>query len=198
MLHIGQDLHDSVGQKLTLASLYTQQIDYNNKHPELKEKIFDVSNIINESLDELRSISKNLTASNFSSTSFYNLIVAECNRIKKLGKCAIHLSHTNAEHLDINNHSKTLLLRIVQESLSNCLKHSNCNNINIDISVANELLKIVIKDDGVGFNTNAINNNVGLKSMHNRIKILEGNIDIQSQPGKGTKTFILVDEKKIM
>ena len=61
MQHIGREIHDNVGQKLTLASLYTQQLAYENKAPHINDKIENISNIINDSLAELRQLSKTLT-----------------------------------------------------------------------------------------------------------------------------------------
>ena len=61
MQYIGREIHDNIGQKLTLASLYTQQLAYENKAPQINDKIENISNIINESLAELRQLSKSLT-----------------------------------------------------------------------------------------------------------------------------------------
>lgn len=61
MQQIGRELHDNIGQKLTLVSLYTQQLLYENKVPEVSERIEQVSQIINQSLQDLRSLSKTLT-----------------------------------------------------------------------------------------------------------------------------------------
>lgn len=60
MQQIGRELHDNIGQKLTLVSLYTQQLLYENKVPEVSETIEQVSQIINQSLQDLRSLSKNI------------------------------------------------------------------------------------------------------------------------------------------
>ncbi|MBK8610826.1 MAG: histidine kinase dimerization/phosphoacceptor domain-containing protein [Chitinophagaceae bacterium] len=61
MHFIGQEIHDSVAQKLTLASIYTQRMEFDNEMPGIKDKLTGVSKIINDSLLELRELSKNLT-----------------------------------------------------------------------------------------------------------------------------------------
>ncbi|MDQ1098731.1 sensor histidine kinase [Chryseobacterium camelliae] len=61
MQQIGRELHDNIGQKLTLVSLYTQQLLYEDRVPEVSERIDQVSQIINQSLQDLRSLSKTLT-----------------------------------------------------------------------------------------------------------------------------------------
>lgn len=197
MLHIGEELHDSVGQKLTLASLYTQQIDYENKYPEISNRITELGNLLNESLDELRNISKNLTTAHYHNSSLYNLVFYEYNRIKKLKKCNIIFTHKNIEDLQINNHSKTFLLRIIQECLTNSLKHSKCTLITINISAIHNFLIVSINDDGIGFNINKLNNSVGLKSITHRVNCIGGTLNIESKTAQGTTTTIKVNLEKI-
>jgi signal transduction histidine kinase len=61
MQYIGREIHDNVGQKLTLSSIYLQQIVFENKAPQISKNINAVNTIINESLNELRHLSKSLT-----------------------------------------------------------------------------------------------------------------------------------------
>ena len=61
MNSIGQEIHDNIGQKMTLASLYTQQIIFENKYPQSNESLKNVTTIINQSINDLRKLSKSLT-----------------------------------------------------------------------------------------------------------------------------------------
>ena len=77
MQYVGQEIHDNIGQKLTLASLYTQQLAFENKAPQVNDSIENISNIINESLSELRQLSKSLTDNAIETHTLIELIANE-------------------------------------------------------------------------------------------------------------------------
>ncbi|MBK8722973.1 MAG: hypothetical protein IPL95_12110 [Saprospiraceae bacterium] len=58
MEDIGRDLHDNIGQKLTLASIYTQQMSHNNEYENIEERIDSLANLLNETLQDIRAVSK--------------------------------------------------------------------------------------------------------------------------------------------
>ena len=91
MQQIGREIHDNVGQKLTLASLYTQQLAFENKAPHINENIENISQIINQSLSELRELSKSLTDDSIQKNSFFYLVSNECIKVRKTKKCRICL-----------------------------------------------------------------------------------------------------------
>lgn len=93
MQQIGRELHDNIGQKLTLASLYIQQLLYENKVLEESERIDQVSQIINQSLQDLRSLSKTLTDDNINQKDIVTLIQEEVDNASVLKKCKIHFEH---------------------------------------------------------------------------------------------------------
>ena len=84
MQHIGREIHDNVGQKLTLASLYTQQLLYENKLPDRNEKIENIGEIINQSLIELRHLSKSLTDNTIEKANISDLLRQEFEKIVEL------------------------------------------------------------------------------------------------------------------
>lgn len=81
MQFIGREIHDNVGQKLTLASLYTQQLSYENKAPQINDKIENISHIINQSLTELRQLSKSLTDDSIADNTITALLQGECDKV---------------------------------------------------------------------------------------------------------------------
>jgi len=89
MQHIGREIHDNVGQKLTLTSLYTQQLAFENKAPHSNDSIENTSKIINESLSELRELSKTLTDNSIELKSINELIAAEVKKITGSNLCDI-------------------------------------------------------------------------------------------------------------
>jgi signal transduction histidine kinase len=191
MQQIGRELHDNIGQKLTLVSLYTQQLLYENKVPEVSERIDQVSQIINQSLQDLRSLSKTLTDDNISQKEIATLIQEEVDNTNALKKCEIHFEH-NIENLELDFVHKNVLLRITQEFIQNSIKHSHCKNIFIKLKTSKEnLWELNIKDDGVGFDTTkTLSNGIGLTNMKNRAKIIGADFNFISEADSGTSLNI--------
>jgi signal transduction histidine kinase len=192
MQHIGREIHDNVGQKLTLASLYTQQLSYENKAPIINDKIENISSIINESLQELRRLSKSLTDDNIAEQDFISLLKEECKKINDLNKCNIVLN-TNLSSLPLSYQTKSILLRVVQEFFQNSIKHSKCKTIILTIEKTEHCLVLYIEDDGVGFDAKTKQNTgIGLKNMQKRIELINGIFEIKSILQNGTKASIKV------
>ena len=180
MKHIGKEIHDNVGQKLTLSSLYLQQLVFENKFPQLNANINNVNDIINESLNELRMLSKSLTDDTIKTNSITELINIECQKINQLRKCKVSFDSSLTVAVDAYQ-AKSILLRIVQEFIQNSLKHSNCKNININISNTENELELQLSDDGNGFDIDNIKSNgIGLNNIDKRVKILNGTYKLLS------------------
>ncbi|WP_262149423.1 sensor histidine kinase [Chryseobacterium foetidum] len=195
MKQIGRELHDNIGQKLTLVSLYTQQLLHENKFPDINEKIEQVSEIINHSIDELRSLSKSLTDNKISRIPITELIQDEVNVANALKKCEVSFEH-NFEDSDLNFEHKSVVLRIIQEFIQNSMKHSECKNVFINLkSDAETEWKLSINDDGKGFDANEIKSNgIGLTNMKNRAKIIGAHFTLTSEKNIGTSLKIVLNK----
>lgn len=195
MQHIGREIHDNVGQKLTLASLYTQQLAYENKAPQVNDAIENIGNIINESLAELRQLSKSLTDDSISCNSISALLQQECDKVNGLKKSTVHFSCNN-DSIRLPYQPKSILLRIIQEFLQNSIKHADCKNITVLLEAGDRLLTLSMKDDGVGFAADEINSNgIGLSNMKKRTTLLGGSFLLQSNQGQGTRLQITIPLK---
>ena len=191
MQHIGREIHDNIGQKLTLASLYTQQLAYENKAPQIKGSIESISTIINESLSELRELSKSLTDNSIDSNSISSLIENECSKINDL-KITNVIFTTNANQIKLDYQRKSVLLRITQEFIQNSIKHANCHKISVSLHKTDHLLLLKLDDDGKGFDLNTskqYKSGIGLSNMKKRAEIIGGKYDIQSNTN-GTKVLV--------
>jgi len=190
MQHIGREIHDSVGQKLTLASLYTQQLAYENKAPQITENIENISAIINQSLSELRELSKSLTDNYVDSTSLSQLLKEEFNRIKELKVCTVTFTST-LRNTALSYQTKSVLFRITQEFLQNSIKHSKCRNIVGQLTQNQSTITLSIYDDGIGFDTSYKYNGIGLQNIKKRTEIIGGTLNLQST-STGTQLFITI------
>ena len=190
MQYIGREIHDSVGQKLTLASLYTQQLAYENRAPQINDKIENISHIINESLVELRQLSKSLTDDSIADNTITELLQKECDKVNGTKKCWVHFSN-NQQNIILTYQIKSILVRIVQEFLQNSIKHGACKNIHVSLTEIADYTALQLKDDGNGFDVKTIaGNGIGLNNMKKRTELIGGNFCLESKIGTGTKLKI--------
>lgn len=190
MQHIGREIHDNIGQQLTLASLYTQQLAFENKAPHITENIENISKIINSSLSELRQLSKTLTDNTIENKNLVSLLKTECRKVNEFKNCEFTFSK-EANKLQFSYETKSFLVRIVQEFLQNSLKHSDCKKINVHLQTDENNLILSLKDDGKGFDTNENKSGIGLKNIKKRTAMLEGTFDIKSNKN-GTNLTIKI------
>lgn len=183
MQHIGTEIHDSVGQKLTLASLYSKQLSANTIN--LDEKINSISNIIDESLTELRQLSKTLTNPELANAGLVALLYEEAKRINASGVCYLSVQF-NERELVLPQADKNILFRLLQEFIQNSLKHSGCRKIKINILKTSNHLSITASDDGKGFDAHLPSGGIGLQNMKRRAEQLNATYDLKSDQGYGT------------
>lgn len=190
MKYIGREIHDNIGQKLTLASLYTQQLAFENKAPQIHKNIETIGEIINQSLTELRQLSKSLTDDTIEHFTIAELIENECDRIQSLKKCNVHFNHDLKKDL-ISYKLKSILFRITQEFLQNSIKHAQCKNIHVSLNQNQEIIVLILKDDGKGFEFDKVTSKgIGLKNMQKRTELIGGKFTLESPLQVGTTVTI--------
>ena len=153
-----------------------------NKHLdiEITDNINNVNDIINESLQELRHISKSLTDDTVQNSSIAELISIECKKINGLKTHTVIFNNQLSTEIS-SYQTKSILLRITQEFFQNSIKHAKCDTIKIALSNSNKSLLLHIEDNGVGFDiSKKKRNGIGLKNVQRRIELLNGEFDLQS------------------
>lgn len=191
MQYIGREIHDNVGQKLTLASLYTQQLAFENKAPHVNENIENISKIINDSLSDLRELSKSLTCDSIRENNIVELISLECAGVNKTKKCKVKFDYEQ-NFTTLNYEQKSILLRICQEFIQNSLKYSNCKLIHIRLMSVDQSIQFELKDDGIGFNIHQDSKGIGLENIKKRTILLNGTFELSSNLNQGTRLFITI------
>jgi signal transduction histidine kinase len=197
MQFIGSEIHDSVAQKLTLASIYSQKLEFENKYPGALDMLGKISSIINDSLSELRELAKTLTNTSIQHTGFTELLRIELDRINDSGICRMELESDFNREISIT--VKSFLLRVIQEFIQNSLKHSGCSRINIAVADLPGWLSVKASDNGQGFDSeNLQSDGIGLKNMKRRVHLVGGIFNLQSEPGKGTSLQLFIDNKNLL
>ena len=192
MQFIGQEIHDSVAQQLTLASIYTKRMEFDsNRQPGAKDKLTAISKIISDSLLELRQLSKSLTDSKLQNAGLPELIKMECEQVNATGFCSAVFETNDLPSIDIT--VKSSLFRIIQEFIQNSIKHSGCRQITIRLHASDGSLHVNIKDDGKGFDMNmAPPDGIGLSNIRRRVKMLKGDYILETSIDKGVQMQITI------
>jgi two-component system NarL family sensor kinase len=184
--HISREIHDNISLSLTLAKLYLHTLDWNDKKIS-GEKVENSIGLLTKSIAELSDISKSLNADIIIQLGLLKAIEEEMERIRQAGLFSISYELTGTP-VYMDNQKELIIFRIVQEAFNNIIKHAGAGSVRLVLHYNISKLEILISDDGKGFDIELTDNKrqAGLKNMETRIKILKGNMHIDSQPGKGT------------
>jgi len=196
MQFIGSEIHDSVAQKLTLATLYSRKLELEHLNSEVSGKLQSISSIIGDSLEELKDLSRTLSNYNIQDKELGDLIKIECRKITTAGVCRIE------SVIDYNQPLpfivKSSVLRVIQEFMQNSLKHSGCNLITINVKENQGGLSVLLTDNGKGFDATDLHaTGAGLSNMKRRIKLIGGTFELSSQAGSGTSLKLFIDHKNL-
>ncbi len=191
---ISRDLHDSSLQNLThlihkieLSSMY---IDKDPLHAKLELSIINKN--LKSIIEDIRYSIFNLRPMQFDDL---GLEAAFDSLISMINHDKTYEIEFDVENVSCENNMVLLTLyRLVQESLNNIVKHANATKIILKAEHIDNKYYIFIEDNGKGFTKEELDekkkNHFGISLMKERISIVKGNINIQSEPGKGTKVFI--------
>lgn len=189
MQEIGREIHDNIGQKLTLASLYIQNLIYESKKKEGNESIESINTIINDSLADLRQLSKTLTDDTIATKPLISLLKSECQKVSKLKKCWFTYD-SEVQTTEVTYHLKSMLVRIAQEFIQNSLKHAQCQSIKLNLKQDHKFIVMELSDDGHGFDVSKINTlGIGLQNMRKRTETIGGKFKLESD-SSGTNLTI--------
>ncbi|MCJ1976999.1 sensor histidine kinase [Lactococcus piscium] len=195
-IRISRELHDSVSQELFAATMILSSVVDN---PSLTTKQITSQTtltlkILHEAQDEMRALLLHLRPSELADKSLtegLNMLVDEL-QAKISAKISASVAEIKADKNIENN-----IFRMTQELLSNTLRHAKAQHIDISFSQTVGTLVLIVKDDGVGFDTTIEKTaSQGLKNIKERTLSLGGTVEWQSAPGSGTTVKIMIPKIK--
>jgi two-component system NarL family sensor kinase len=187
---ISQEIHDNVGQILSLAKV---QINIMNESEDMnREMLNEVKQNIGKAMIDLRDIAKSLNSERIRSLNICSAVSNEAERINKSGIIHTDVLVEGSER-EMDEQKKLILFRIIQESMQNIIKHANASQVWIMFNYLPGNLKIIIKDNGKGFDTEDATKKsagLGLSNIKTRVSLTGGTSNIESIHGKGTTITI--------
>jgi len=190
--NISREIHDNIAQKLTLAKLQLNLIEFPGDK-KMQSDISSIINLISESLNDLRDISRSLSSEVIISNGLIKALESEIIQLNKTGQYNIKLTIVG-DSFFMKAYRELAIFRIIQESLNNILKHAEATQVNIDFHFSNAALAIKIIDNGVGFNIAEISNANGVNNIKNRAITLGGEAFIESVISVGTTVHIKIPQ----
>ena len=187
---ISQELHDNIGQVLTLAKLNLNTLDINVKDKAI-DKIDDAKSLISKAIQDIRDLSKTMNTDTIATVGLCNAIKMELNMLEKTGTIKTGFQAIG-DSSQINPQVELILFRIVQEAFHNIIKHAKAANIEVLANYSNNQLQLTIRDNGDGFEHTKLSEGNGLQNMQSRCKLIKADFDISSSIGQGTFITISV------
>lgn len=185
---LAQDLHDGIGQMLTGLRLHSEKVKSFSFINAKQEKSFDeLQNLIQETIEATRTVSFNLAPSVLSDFGVVPAIRILTEQVAKISDLKFDFQALNVRRLPEG--IEVCLYRITQEAIHNAVKYSKASLIIIQITDNKDVVKLLVADNGEGFEIKSIRKSLGgsgLKNMQARAELLNGSFKIQSKIGKGT------------
>ncbi len=195
----GADLHDGPAQMIGFSVMRLKQAIQKDESNLISPEFHAINQALEESLEEIRGISSGLVLPQLETMS-----LEECMKKVVLLHTATHPTEVEEVYGDIEHEIplpiKICAYRLVQEGLNNSFRHGEAEKCRLKVSITNNILQIVLKDNGVGFRKSKLTNDgkhLGLIGLKDRIESLGGKLSINSELGTGTtlQLVISLDEK---
>lgn len=179
--NISWELHDNIGQLLTLAKIQLQNAT--------EENILEVSKTITRGLTEVRALSKLINPEAIKNINLKEAVQLEVDRFNRLNFIDARLEIFGHE-IEIDKKHHIIIFRILQEFFSNTIKHSRASTLKITIAYSVDNLKITAKDNGIGFSSDVKKEGIGLSNIKKRAQLIGAEIQFLSGKDKGTSLEI--------
>jgi PAS domain S-box-containing protein len=179
--HLGKELHDNINQILASTKIFLSLAAKRNA--ELKQLLEYPIELLNNSIEEIRNLTykqvtpiKNIQLEQQIEKLLLNLTEDDTQKV--------HFTYSLQESL-LADELKLNIYRIIQEQLSNILKHAAAKHITIAVLQIADSISIRIEDDGKGFDTTQNSKGIGIINMRNRVETYDGKLEIKSSAGNG-------------
>ena len=189
---ISQEIHDNVGQLLSLTKM---QLNLIEESPEKDINLVrDAKDNISKAMTDLRDLAKGMSSDRIKLLGLFDSVVQEASRINKVGRLQVNVVSSGNKR-EPEHQKQLVLFRVIQECFQNIIKHAQANHILVTFTYQLDSFDVLIKDDGIGFEYHPGSHSsegLGLMNIFNRIHLVGGDVTLNSSPGAGTTVYIKV------
>jgi len=190
------DLHDGVGQWLSVALLHLNHLkkELHTQAPTLIDVAMTAIKTVEDSYDEMRSISHQMMPHALLKV---GLVSAVKEFVHQLNKHDIVVNlHVHGLKGTLEEQLETTLYRVIQESVNNVVKHAQATRLSIQLQQDTEGITVSVEDNGIGFSKDhrEFTSGIGLSNIQSRVNLLNGFLEIDTEPGKGTQITVFIPQ----
>ena len=189
---IAMEIHDNVGQLITLAKFGISALDFDKKDEAIADSK-NISAMLVKATEDLRYMSRSMNSKFINNRGLTRSIETQVEYLQRSADFITYL-HVIGQYVKLNETKEVILFRILQEAINNIIKHAAATEINITLTYSKEILILCIQDNGRGFNfaemmtgTESVN---GLSNMQHRARLIDAEFQIDSKPGNGTTVIV--------
>ena len=191
MKTIAQELHDNIGQSLSVIKLWMSMAPIPKEH-EAYEGVQNSKEMLQKVIRDMADLTKSLHTDRIADIGLCEAINFDLSSIRRAGILKINFEK-EGEEFHFPDQKSIFIFRMYQEMMNNIIKHSQATHVRVSVIYSNnDNFVLAIEDDGVGFDvkqkkeSSSGSSGLGLKSMRNRAKLIGAELSIQSEPEKGT------------
>ena len=193
---MAREIHDEFGQLLTAIKLDLSMLSKKMNQPEeiLQHKVKEIIGIVESSISTVRKIASNLRPAILDHFGLVEALEWQSKEFEKRNNILCHFEIKSTTIPPFSEDIVNAIFRIYQESLTNVSRHAGATRVNASIEIIDNILILLIEDDGVGFEIDKIGHKktLGLLGMRERVLMIGGQYSIDSKPGNGTRINITV------
>lgn len=184
---LASDLHDTLGQELGAIKFYLGSLSLMEKNTiEFNDCLQEIDKMINDTISSVRSISFDLMPFILENNTLDIAIDQLCKQSNSVYTAKISFSSSVSNLTRKDKKEESIIYRIIQEFITNSVKHSQAKHLDINISKKKSQIIFNLKDDGIGFDLDTVQKNNGLRNINHRLDILEAEYEWLSNKNNGT------------
>lgn len=191
-IRIAKDLHDGVGQQISAVKMNLSALEHELKLEQTqKTKMEALLSLVDDAVKEVRGVSHNMMPNALIRSGLGTAVREFVNKLSATDALKINLQIVGLNER-LESTTETVLYRVLQECVSNIIKHAHATEINIQLIKHAKNLNMMIEDNGKGFDVSIANSasGIGLKNMQSRVAFLNGTIEFDSTPNRGTTVVV--------
>jgi two-component system sensor histidine kinase UhpB len=188
-VRISRELHDDTGQALTLLLVRLQLVENHSAEPAVRHELAELRRLVGETLDGVRRLAVHLGPGVLEDLGLRSAIEWLVDRVRL--EAGLHVDLTfEGDCEDVVSEVGVAVFRVAQEALTNVVRHAEAESVRVSLTSHDGMLELEIQDDGRGFALEDARarpgSSIGLFGMTERIALVDGRFEIDSEPGRGT------------
>lgn len=194
---LARELHDETSQSLTALILGLKNLTQLNNLENVRAQAIELRDLVSKTLEEVRHLALELRPSTLDDAGLAAALRRYVSDYSRKYNLDVDLQISGFEGKRLSWEVETALYRIIQEALTNVIRHAHARNISVVLECRENTVTAIVEDDGQGFSVEEIMagapaQQLGLFGMQERAALIGGQLTIESSPGKGTSIFVKV------